>query len=86
MELSNELIGELIKYAQRKNYSSEPLVELASTYNGKFVPVASAEFWFLIAKNTESSERLSDLIKGMLTFYNVNNLHTGGSVSPVRWL
>ncbi len=86
MGLSNELIEELIKYAQIKNYSSEPLLELASTNNGKVVPVASAEYWFLIAENIKSSERLSDLIKGMLTFCKENHLHTGGSVSPIRWL
>lgn len=86
MGFDDNLINDFINYSKVEGYQSTALSKLVAKYSGKVVPVAPADFWIKKAKSLNSANKLEELIKGILLFFNKNNLHTGGSVSPIRWL
>ncbi len=84
--MDKNIIDDLIEYGKSNTFNSDTLVNFSKQYRGKVAPVMSPDYWLDIARSLHSAERLTFLIKGMLSFYNTNQIHTGGSVSPIRWL
>lgn len=59
--------------------------KLLALVSRKHLHSYSDEHWIDIA-NQMTAPELESLIKALIDFRKENNLHTGGSASPIRWL